>query len=135
MWHRRFARQNSGHTAFSAKRTILFYRLCAMQYSDVAMRRFRVRPIGLGNIDFAQSILESTSIVSLAFQQPSGRPRGATFLSAFLSSLEEGISKARQYQRLARKSDAQLAELGIRREDLPRIVMFGRSRSLLPRRG
>ena len=68
-------------------------------------------------------------MATLAFQHPSGRPRAETFLSALLSSLAEGIGKARQYQRLSRKSDAQLAQLGMRREDLPRIVMFGKSRA------
>ena len=99
------------------------------------MQQLLVRASGLRNIDFAQSILENTSMVSLAFHHPSGRPPAETFLSAFLSSIAEGISKARQYQRLSRKSDAQLAQLDMRREDLPRIVMFGKTRSLLPRRG
>jgi hypothetical protein len=46
----------------------------------------------------------------------------ATFLSAF----EEGFNKAEQYEALAHKSDSDLAALGLTREDLPRLVMFGK---------
>jgi uncharacterized protein YjiS (DUF1127 family) len=68
---------------------------------------------------------------TLSFPLPSGRaPRGGTFLAALLSAFREGIGKARRYQVLTRKSDTELAALGISREDLPRHVMFG-----APRRG
>jgi len=66
----------------------------------------------------------------LTFELPSGRaPRGQPILAALLSAFEEGFGKARRYQTLARKSDAELAELGLAREDLPRVVMFGKPRS------
>jgi uncharacterized protein YjiS (DUF1127 family) len=67
-------------------------------------------------------------MTTLAFQFPSGRgTRRQGFFNALLSAFEEGIGKARRYQALTRKSDVELAELGIKREDLPRIVMFGKS--------
>ena len=50
-----------------------------------------------------------------------------TTLTTFFSAVEEGFNKAEQYEALARKSDSELAELGINREDLPRVVMFGKS--------
>ena len=69
-------------------------------------------------------------MATLSFQLPSGRaPRGESFLSALVSAFHEGVGKARRYQMLARKSDAELAELGVSREDLPRVVMFGKPRS------
>jgi uncharacterized protein YjiS (DUF1127 family) len=74
-------------------------------------------------------------MATLTFPLPSGRaPRGRTFLSALLNAFHEGVGKARRYQTLARKSDAELAALGINREDLPRIVMFGKSPSTDSRR-
>jgi uncharacterized protein YjiS (DUF1127 family) len=45
---------------------------------------------------------------------------------SLLEAACEGFNKAELYERLARKSDAELAALGLRREDLPRIAMFGR---------
>ena len=69
-------------------------------------------------------------MATFAFQMPSGRaPRGESFLSALFAAFGEGLGKARRYQTLARKSDAELAQLGIAREDLPRVVMFGRPRA------
>jgi hypothetical protein len=44
-----------------------------------------------------------------------------------LEAVSEGFNKAELYERLARKSDAELAALGLRREDLPRFVMFGKT--------
>ena len=77
-------------------------------------------------------------MATLTFHLPSGRaPRGKTFFSALVAAFQEGFGKARHYQALARKSDAELARLGIRREDLPRAVMFGQllsGRSGRPRR-
>jgi uncharacterized protein YjiS (DUF1127 family) len=67
-------------------------------------------------------------MATLAFHLPSGRgQRREGFFRALLSSFGEGIRKARRYQALTRKSDAELATLGLSREDLPRFVMFGRS--------
>jgi len=47
-------------------------------------------------------------------------------LGSLLAAASEGINKATLYERLVRKSDAELAALGLRREDLPRVVMLGR---------
>jgi hypothetical protein len=47
-------------------------------------------------------------------------------LGSLLAAVGEGFNKAELYERLARKSDAELAALGLRREDLPRVVMFGK---------
>jgi uncharacterized protein YjiS (DUF1127 family) len=49
-----------------------------------------------------------------------------TTLAAFFSAVEEGFTKCEQYEALAHKSDGELAALGITREDLPRLVMFGK---------
>jgi uncharacterized protein YjiS (DUF1127 family) len=49
-----------------------------------------------------------------------------TTLTTFFSAVEEGFNKAEQYEALARKSDSELAALGLSREDLPRFVMFGK---------
>jgi uncharacterized protein YjiS (DUF1127 family) len=66
-------------------------------------------------------------MTTLAVRLPSGRgTRRSTWLATLLGAFEEGLRKAERYQSLARKSDAELADLGLRREDLPRIVMFGK---------
>jgi uncharacterized protein YjiS (DUF1127 family) len=49
-----------------------------------------------------------------------------TTLATVISAVEDGFSKAEQYEALARKSDSELAALGLTREDLPRFVMFGK---------
>jgi uncharacterized protein YjiS (DUF1127 family) len=49
-----------------------------------------------------------------------------TTLLTFFSAMEEGFNKTGQYEALARKSDSELAALGLTREDLPRFVMFGK---------
>jgi hypothetical protein len=50
----------------------------------------------------------------------------------YLSDLAEGIREGRElagrYNEMAHRSDAELRRLGIRREDIPQIVMFGRVR-------
>jgi uncharacterized protein YjiS (DUF1127 family) len=43
-----------------------------------------------------------------------------------MAVIEEGLNKAERYQALNRMSDADLAARGLKREDLPRAVMFGR---------
>jgi hypothetical protein len=48
-------------------------------------------------------------------------------LASFFSAIEEGFNKAEQYEVLTRKSDSELAACGLRREDLPRLAMFGRA--------
>jgi uncharacterized protein YjiS (DUF1127 family) len=71
-------------------------------------------------------------MTTLAVQFPSGRgtrlsSRRGTWLATIAGAFEEGLRKAERYQSLARKSDAELADLGLRREDLPRVVMFGKT--------
>ena len=55
-----------------------------------------------------------------------GKQKSHTTLGSLLEAVSEGFSKAELYEQLARKSDAELAALGLRREDLPRVVMFGK---------
>jgi hypothetical protein len=50
-----------------------------------------------------------------------------TALATFFSAVEEGFNNVEQYEILARKSNSELAALGLARKDLPRVVMFGRS--------
>ena len=42
--------------------------------------------------------------------------------------LREGFEAARRYERLAASSDAELARLGITREDVPWFAMYGKRR-------
>jgi uncharacterized protein YjiS (DUF1127 family) len=65
-------------------------------------------------------------MTTLALRMPSGRDTRRGTFSTFVAVIVEGLRNADRYRTLARKSDAELAELGVRREDLPRIVMFGK---------
>lgn len=65
-------------------------------------------------------------MTTAALGMPSGRNTRRGILSTFIAAVVEGLRNADCYQTLARKSDAELVELGVRREDLPRIVMFGK---------
>jgi len=71
-------------------------------------------------------------MTTLTLPLPSGRGtrgRGALqFLNNLADSFHEGLELARRYDILAAKSDAQLARLGLRREDVPRAALLGRSR-------
>jgi hypothetical protein len=61
---------------------------------------------------------------------PSGRgtPRLGVlrFFSELAGGLREGHALATRYDMLARKSDTELARLGLKRQDIPRVVFFGR---------
>jgi hypothetical protein len=46
-------------------------------------------------------------------------------LARFFAAIVEGMRNADRYQRLARKTYAELTQLGVRRQDLPHIGMFG----------
>jgi hypothetical protein len=48
------------------------------------------------------------------------------FFSELAHGLREGHTLATRYDTLARKSDTELARLGLKREDIPRVVFFGR---------
>ncbi|MBO0757683.1 MAG: hypothetical protein J2P54_17670 [Bradyrhizobiaceae bacterium] len=65
-------------------------------------------------------------MTTLALRMPSGRNTRRGTLFTLVAAILEGLRNADRYQTLARKTDAELAELGVRREDLPRIVMFGK---------
>jgi uncharacterized protein YjiS (DUF1127 family) len=66
-------------------------------------------------------------MTTLAVRLPSGRgTRTGTLFSAIVAAIDEGLRKAERYQTLARMTDAELGSIGLRREDLPRAVMFGK---------
>ena len=72
-------------------------------------------------------ILGDGFMTTLAVRLPSGRgTRRGTLFSTIVAAIDEGLYKAERYQTLARMTDAELASLGLRREDLPRAVMFGK---------
>jgi hypothetical protein len=50
-----------------------------------------------------------------------------TTLTAFFAAIEEGFDRARRYEALARRSDSELAALGLSREDLLHFVMLGKT--------
>ena len=45
--------------------------------------------------------------------------------AVLLSAIEEALVSAARYETLARKTNGELASLGVDRADLPRFVMFG----------
>jgi hypothetical protein len=49
-------------------------------------------------------------------------------LAAAFDAIREGRDLAAHYESLARKSDTELFRLGIAREQIPTVVMFGRPR-------
>jgi len=55
---------------------------------------------------------------------PSGLARQPVFALLF-SAIGEGLQSAARYEVLARKTNGELANLGLDRADLPRFVMFG----------
>ena len=64
----------------------------------------------------------------VSFQSTRGTPLLSLFrwISRFVSGICEGATLARRYRMLASKSDAELAEIGLKRAELPRIVVFGK---------
>ena len=68
-------------------------------------------------------------MATVVLRMPSGRDTRRGILSTLGAAIVEGLRNADRYQTLARKSDAELVELGVRREDLPRIAMFGKKKS------
>ena len=72
-------------------------------------------------------------MTTLAVRLPSGRGarsgrggRQGTLIATIFAAIDEGLHKAERYQALARMTDTELTNLGLRREDLPRAVMFGK---------
>jgi hypothetical protein len=70
-------------------------------------------------------------MTALSIQLPSGRDyrRGSftRMVLNFINGIREALDTANRYHQLSRKSDAELAALNMRREDLPRIAMNGRA--------
>ena len=69
-------------------------------------------------------------MATLTFPLPSGRGTRRLGILEWLSELVDGIAEGRElatrYEQLAHKSDAELARLGLKREDIPRVVFSGR---------
>ena len=67
---------------------------------------------------------------TLTLPFPSGRRTGRGGILGFLNGLADGIRDglvlAARYDTLASKSDAELARLGLRREDIPQATLRGR---------
>jgi len=53
------------------------------------------------------------------------RSAGWPAFAVLFSAIEEGLVSAARYEALARKTNRELANLGVDRADLPRFVMFG----------
>jgi hypothetical protein len=53
------------------------------------------------------------------------RSAGWPAVAALFSAIEEGLVSAARYESLARKTNGELANLGVDRANLPRFVMFG----------
>ena len=70
-------------------------------------------------------------MTTLSLPFPSGRAasRSSIFhvVSEFFAGIREGISAAKRYKTLAYKNDDELARIGLKRENLVRTVVFGRS--------
>ena len=65
----------------------------------------------------------------LTLPLPAGRPARRNGILRFLNDLadgvREGILVAGRYDLLAQKTDAELARIGLRREDVPRAALLG----------
>jgi hypothetical protein len=66
--------------------------------------------------------------VALPATGSSGWRRTIDVVREFLLAMAEGFAAARRYDRLATLSDAQLARLGITREDVGWFAMYGKPR-------
>jgi len=62
----------------------------------------------------------------LPARDPAPRNGILRFLNGLADGMREGIAVAGRYDILAQKTDAELAQLGLRREDVPRAALFGR---------
>ena len=73
--------------------------------------------------------MQTIQIRSFAARQSHDTRQSKTLgvLASFCSAVAEGVSKAEQYETLTHKSSSELAVLGLRREDLPRLAMFGKA--------
>jgi uncharacterized protein YjiS (DUF1127 family) len=75
-----------------------------------------------------EAVMQAIQAQSIALLQNCERKQSKiiSILAMFFSAVEEGFKKAEQYEALARKSDSELAALGVTREDLARFVMIGK---------
>jgi hypothetical protein len=66
----------------------------------------------------------------LTLPLPAGRPPRRngilTFLNGLADGVREGFAVATRYDTLAQKTDDELALIGLRRADVPRIALLGR---------
>ena len=71
---------------------------------------------------------------TLTLPFPSGRGAGTRrfsilrFFNDCADGLREGLELARRYDTLTAMSDAELARIGLRREDIPQAALAGRGR-------
>jgi hypothetical protein len=69
---------------------------------------------------------------TLTLPLPSGRGyRRSSLISLGLkiaAGIPDGLHMLRRYKALVYKTDAELAEIGLKREDLPRTIVAGRCR-------
>jgi uncharacterized protein YjiS (DUF1127 family) len=67
---------------------------------------------------------------TLSLHLPSGRayrrPRLFALALQIAAGIGDGLRWMRRYQALANKTDAELARLGLKREDIPRVVVSDR---------
>jgi hypothetical protein len=76
--------------------------------------------------EFSMRFNSTNAIAFDASLVPENKEGSRVPLGSLLAAVSEGFNKAQLYERLARKSDVELAALGLRREDLAPFVMFGR---------
>ena len=71
-------------------------------------------------------------MTALTLPFPSGRgsrePGLWETVIGFVSAIREGLAVAARYESMECKSDAELAQLGMRRADIPRAALAGRRR-------
>ena len=71
-------------------------------------------------------------MTALTLPFPSGRgsrdPGIWETVTDFFAAIREGLAVAARYEAMECKTDAELAQLGLRRADIPRMVMADRDR-------
>jgi hypothetical protein len=73
-------------------------------------------------------VMQAIQAQSIALLQNCERKQSniISILATFFSAVEEGFNKCEQNEALARKSDSELAALGVTRKGLARFVMIGK---------
>jgi hypothetical protein len=71
-------------------------------------------------------------MTALTLPFPSGRgsrePGFWETVSDFVAAIREGLATAARYEAMECKTDAELAQLGLRRADIPRVALANRGR-------